>query len=308
VGVTDLVSTRCAICATTGNATELWPASFRPDDLNPTVFSARRSPDRVHYRMVRCDTCGLVRSDPVARAEVLAELYHDSGFAYGGEVGNLRATYGRYLSRLAACCPPGAALLEVGCGNGFALQEALGRGFSTIAGVEPSVAAVGGAPPEVAPFIVCDILRPGLLAPEQFDAVCLFQVFDHVPDPGGLLDECWAALRPGGHILILNHNVTAMSARVLGRRSPIVDIEHTYLYSPSTLGRLCRAHHFDVREQGAVWNRNRIGYLARLAPIPEALRRAALAACDATGLGRVNLALPVGNLYVIAAKVAVRNG
>lgn len=306
MGVADLVATRCAICATEGNATELYPASFRLDDLNPTVFSARRSPDRLHFRMVRCDTCGLVRSDPVAGAETLTELYRHSGFDYGDEVGNLRATYGRYLAKLAGYCAGGASLLEVGCGNGFALEEALRRGFGTIAGVEPSTAAVAEAAPEVGPFIVCDVLRPGLLAPGQFDAVCLFQMFDHVPDPGAVLDDCWAALKPGGHILILNHNVDAVSARVLRRRSPIVDIEHTYLYSLSTLGRLCRAHHFEVREQGPVWNRTRIEYLARLAPFPAALRRAVAAVGEASGFGRLSLTIPMGNLYLIAAKAPLR--
>jgi SAM-dependent methyltransferase len=308
VGVADLVSTRCAICGTSDNATELYPASFRLDDLNPVVFSARRSPDRVHYRMVRCDTCGLVRSDPIASPDALVALYQQSGFDYDDEVANLRATYGRYLARLAGLCGPDPSLLEIGCGNGFALQEARLRGFATVGGVEPSSAAVAGAAPEVRPFIVCDVMGPGLFAAGEFDAVCLFQMFDHVADPGGLLEECSAVLKPGGHLLILNHNVEAISARVLRRRSPIVDIEHTYLYSPATISRLCRAHGFDVRENGAVWNRARIGYLARLTPLPKALRRAVVASVDATGLGRVSLPLPVGNLYLIARKAPVTGG
>jgi SAM-dependent methyltransferase len=302
MGVVDLVATKCAICGTFDEATELYPSRFRPEDLNPGIFSARRSPDRVHYRMVRCTTCGLVRSDPVASPDTLSSLYQESGFDYDEEVGNLRATYGRYLARLAGYVGPRPELLEVGCGNGFALDEALSRGFHSVRGVEPSTAAVAGAAPRIRPFIICDILRPNLFEPGRFDAVCLFQVFDHVPDPGGLLEVCRTVLKPGGHILILNHNVEAVSARLLRRRSPIVDIEHTYLYSPATLARLGAAHGFEVRESGAVWNRTRIGYLARLAPLPPLLRRAALGTCQATGLGRVALPLPLGNLYLIARK------
>lgn len=305
MGVADLVATRCAICGTAGNARQLYPATFEPGHLNAVTFSARRSPDRVHYRMVRCLTCGLVRSDPMASPDGLAELYSESAFDYGEEVGNLRATYGRYLARLAACCGPRPSLLEVGCGNGFALEEALGRGFAAVRGVEPSTAAVAGAAPEIGPGIVNDVMRPGLLGGAQFDAVCLFQVFDHVADPGGLLDQCWEVLKPGGHILILNHNVDALSARVLRSHSPIVDIEHTYLYSPSTLVRICVAHRFAVRHHGPVWNRTRVGYLAHLSPF---LRQPMLALCDATGLGRVSLALPLGNLYLIGRKPLVTPG
>jgi SAM-dependent methyltransferase len=307
MGVVDMVATRCAICRTAGNARELYPASFESDDLNPAVFSARRSPDRVHYRIVRCDGCGLVRSDPVANPDALAQLYRESTFDYGTEVDNLRATYGRYLARLAGYCPPQASLLEVGCGNGFALQEALLRGFATICGVEPSTAAVGSAAPEVAPSLICDVMRPGLLPPEHVDAACLFQVFDHLPDPGALLDQCWAALKPGGHLLILNHNVEALSARVLRQRSPIIDIEHTYLYSPSTLMRICRDHRFEVREFGRVWNRSRVEYLLRLAPVANPVRRAAIATSTAMGLAKVNFPVPMGNLYVIARKQPERS-
>ena len=61
-----LDATRCAICGTLDNALELYAANFTTNALNPEVFSARRLPDRLHFRLVRCLSCGLVRSDPVA--------------------------------------------------------------------------------------------------------------------------------------------------------------------------------------------------------------------------------------------------
>src|ERR1700751_2565935 len=85
----DVHATCCAICKTYGNATELYPANFSTEDFSPAVFSARRAPDRVHYRMVRCDQCGLVRSDPVADPGVVAQLYGQSTFDYAHEVENL---------------------------------------------------------------------------------------------------------------------------------------------------------------------------------------------------------------------------
>jgi SAM-dependent methyltransferase len=308
VGIAGLVPTRCAICGTTENAIELYPASLRDADLNPTIFSARRSPDRVHYRMVRCRSCALVRSDPIADPGNLGALYQQSGFDYSQEVDNLRATYGHFLAKLAVRAGGGEkmpSLLEIGCGNGFALVEARLRGFHTVRGVEPSTEAVSKAALDVRAAILCDMMRPGLLEAEQFDSVCLFQMFDHVPDPGGLLHECWTVLKPGGHILILNHNVEAFSARVLRERSPIVDIEHTYLYSPATLSRVCVANGFAVRESGRVWNRVRVEYLAHLAPLPPMLRRAARRTCDSTGIGRIKLALPLGNLYLIGQKLPI---
>jgi SAM-dependent methyltransferase len=300
----ELRNTRCAICGTEGNARELYPENFDPQALNPAVFSARRLPDRIHYRLVKCNTCGLVRSDPVAPLEMVAQLYQQSSFTYTDEVANLKRTYGRYLAELDNCGARKGALLEIGCGNGFFLQQALAQGYRSVRGVEPSQAAVGQAAPEVRNAIVCDLMRPGLFGPGEFDVICLFQVFDHVPDPGALLDACFAALRPGGLVLSLNHNIEAVSARLLGERSPIVDIEHTYLYSPATMARLFTAHGFGVLKTGSVRNRYSLRYLVRLLPLPAGPKRAALGWLQRHAFGGLRLSVPLGNLYLAAQRPA----
>jgi len=280
----------------------MYPANFAPEALNPTVFSARRLPDDVRYRMVRCNTCGLVRSDPIADPEILSQLYRESAFDYATEVDNLKQTYGRRLAGLARYGVHKGTLLEIGCGTGFVLEEALAQGYTEVHGVEPSVSAVALASPNVRPNIVCDIMRPGLFAPEQFDVVCLFQVFDHIPAPGSLLDECRRVLKPGGLIMCLNHNVQAVSARLLKERSPILDIEHTFLYNPATIERIFTARGFAVCHVRPIWNRFRLRYLAHLAPLPPALKRGVLVALDHLPLGRISLSLPVGNMELVARK------
>jgi SAM-dependent methyltransferase len=292
--------TRCAICHTEGNARELYPANVGLDDFSPEIFSARRLPDRIHYRMVKCNGCGLVRSDPVADAATLGELYRQSSFDYGTEVANLRRTYGRYLDRLEAFGVHKHSLLEIGCGDGFFLEEAQARGYAEVRGVEPGARAVGQAAPGVRERIVCELMRPGLFAEASFDVVCFFQVLDHLPDPAGVLAETHRVLKPGGLALILNHNIDALSARLLGESSPIIDLEHLYLYSPATLARLAGEQGFSTLETGAVTNDYTLYYLTRLVPLAGFLKRPLLAGLHATPLGRLHLSVPLGNLYLIA--------
>ena len=292
--------TRCAICRTEGNASELYPANFDFSDFNPEIFSARRLPDRIHYRMVKCNACGLVRSDPVTDAATLGELYRLSTFDYGTEVINLRRTYGRYLDQLEAFGVHKHSLLEIGCGNGFFLEEAQARGYADVHGVEPSSEAIAKAAPGVRERIVCDMMRPGLFAEARFDVVCLFQVFDHLPDPIGVLAETHRVLKPGGLVLILNHNINALSARLLGERSPIIDLEHTYLYSPTTLTRLAGDQGFSTLETGAVLNDYTLHYLTRLVPLPGFLKLPLLALLRGAPLGKLHVSMPLGNLYLIA--------
>ena len=298
----ELSATECPICHTTNNAVELYPAKLSDDAFNPETFSARRLPDRVHYRIVRCASCGLVRSDPVADPSIQAELYAKAGFDYGEQVGNLRETYGRYLAKLAALGARKGALLEIGGGNGFVLEEALAQGYAQVTGVEPSSAAIASAAPSIRPFMICDLMRPGLFEAEQFDVVCMFQTFDHITDPNALLDECFRVLKPGGFLLCLNHNVEAASARLLGERSPIVDVEHPFLYSPKTMAKVAAAHGFVVAESGPARNRVTVRYLAWLAPQPAAIKRRVLDWLKNARIGRLTFSVPLGNLYFIARK------
>lgn len=296
-----LQATACAICETLGNSDEVYPPTFDDASFNDRVFSARRLPDRIHYRMVRCRTCGLVRSDPAADQGSLAELYGRSTFDYAAEVPNLRRTYGRYLAR-AKRYSSGKSLLEIGCGNGFMLEEALALGYQDVRGVEPSGDAIESAAPSVRDRILRDIMRPGLFKDREFDTACMFQVFDHLPEPGALLDQVRSALRLGGVLLCFNHNIESVSARILGERSPIVDIEHCYLYSPATMSRLMKQHGFDVLESGAATNTLSLRHFLHLTPTPASLKRGIMGAADRIGAGRLALRLRLGNLYTIGRK------
>lgn len=297
----ELHPTRCAICGTLGEATERWPATLTPEAFSTATFSARRLPDRVHYRMVRCDRCGLLRSDPVIDPAALAGLYATSTFDYSGELGALQRTYGEAIARIERRLSDGRrdGLADIGAGNGFVLDAARERGWSGLVGVEPSSDAIAHATPATAPLMVQAMMGPGVLPEGQLSAITLFQVLDHLPDPLTLLQECRRALRPGGVILAWNHNASAAPARMLGARSPIVDVEHTYLYDPGTMRQLFAAAGFVEPQVSAVWNRYSVRYLAHLAPLPPTLKRALLRLLSGP-LGRPELRVPLGNLCLTA--------
>ena len=298
----DLRPTRCAICGTEGNAVEVYPANLEMRSFTPEMFSARRQPDRIHYRIVKCGECGLVRSDPAAGPEMLAELYSRSTLEYHPEIPNLLYTYGRYLAKAERYCGRKGSLLEIGCGNGFFLREALGHGFAEVSGVEPSVAAAEQAGPEIRKRITVGMMREVLFDKNRFDVVCMFQTLDHMQAPAELLDECSRVLKPGGLVLILNHDADSFSARLLGEHSPIIDIEHTFLYSIRTLTRLIESRGFTLKEAGAAINSYSLDYLARLMPMPKALKSAVKRVLEITGLSRRAVSVPLGNMYLIAMK------
>ncbi len=142
----------------------------------------------------------------------------------------------------------------------------------------------------------------GLFDESSFDVICLFQVFDHMPDPAGVLAECERLLRPGGVVLALNHDLKAAVNSLLGERSPIIDIEHTYLYDPSTMRTILGRAGLQVREIGRAWNRYSIEYLVHLMPLPFRARRQVTQILRRLRVARLPLSIPIGNLYAIASK------
>jgi SAM-dependent methyltransferase len=296
----ELIPTDCAICGPGAPSTEVYAANFTSGDFNPDVYSARRLPDRVHYRLARCDSCGLLRSDPVADADLVTRLYRASSVDYSAEVPNLRRTYGRHLQRLMPLLRGRESLLEIGCGNGFFLEEALAQGFRDVRGIEPSEPACAMAAPSVAAGIVNDVVRRGQFDEESFDVICLFQVLDHLASPVETLREIFRWLRPGGLVLALNHDAGALTNRVLGERSPIIDIEHTYLYDQRTGPDMFRRQGFEIVRVVQVWNTYSLTYLVRLVPIPG--KKAVVNALGATIGGRLKMTVPLGNMAIVGRR------
>lgn len=303
--MSEFMSTTCAICGMFGESTELYSARLGEEAIDAQAFSARRFYDRkIHFRWVQCNQCGLLRSDPVLVApEDLKKLYQESHFTYATEVKNLTKTYGRYLKKINHYITRKERLLEIGCGNGFFLEEALRQGYQEVYGVEPSREAVAKAPETIRHNIRIEMFKGDLFPQNFFDAICVFQTFDHVSDPAVFLRDCLALLKPGGVLLTFNHNSRSWSARILGERSPIIDIEHTYLYNTKTMRTIFERNGFTVFNVCATFNKISLGYLWSLVPImPLHVKRTISWLLIWLRLGRISVWVPLGNLYCIAQK------
>jgi SAM-dependent methyltransferase len=295
----DLWPTTCAICATATFDREVYPANFRPEDLNPVVFSARRLPDRLHYRMVVCRQCGLMRANPVLSPLALNVLYsashgHDPQLSQKAAV-----TYARYFRDNFS--PFQGRLLEIGCGPGFFLKEMMLQGCDQVNGVEPSHEAVEQSG-ESKGLIYNGMFVGGIYPKEYFDVICAFQMFDHLGDPRQFLKDCGGYLKPGGSLFLILHNIHALPAKIMGRSCPMVDIEHPILYNPETIVKLLEANGFAVKKKFSVFNRYPLRYWLQLMPMPSAFKETFSGFLNKSSLGDIPLTLGAGNMGLIALK------
>ncbi len=300
----QLIIAPCTICRKVTTSTVVYPANFSVEDFNAATFSARRLPDRVHYQMVRCNTCGLLRSTPRLGEAALQVLYQKSRVTYEGDMRALDLTYGRALTKAFAFVKHTERLMEIGCGDGFFLLEAKRRGAKEVWGVEPSDQARASADPSIRKNIKSGLYRPGLFKKNFFDVICYFQVIDHLPDPLASLRQSFSELREGGIVLCISHNLGASTNKLLGRRSPIIDIEHTYLFDKKTMTRICEEAGLVVRSFTPLWNTHTIRHWVELFPFPRPLKKLLLRIMRTLRISELFIRLPAGNFVVVAQKIS----
>jgi hypothetical protein len=112
-----------------------------------------------------------------------------------------------------------------------------------------------------------------------------------------LCRDAHALLKPDGAILCVVHNRRALSAAILGRKSPIFDIEHLQLFCHRSARRLLETAGFRDVTSAIVVNRYPVAYWLRLMPLPAGVKRAMIAAAETLG-GGLPVPLPAGNLAV----------
>ena len=101
-------------------------------------------------------------------------------------------------------------------------------------------------------------------------------------------------------MFLIGHNRRAFSAKVLGRKSPIFDIEHLQLFSPVSVRHLLERAGFSRVEVRPVFNRYPLRYWARLFPFPAGSKQRILKVLQSMRMGRWVIPLPAGNLAAIA--------
>lgn len=179
-------------------------------------------------------------------------------------------------------------LLDLGCAYGFIMEVARDRGWE-VAGIEPAEGVAAAAAAALGVPVATDLFSAGL-PPRSFDAVLVWDVIEHLPDPHRVLDELARVLRPGGVVSVVTPDIGSLAARILGQRWEEMRKmpEHIYFFDRASLSTLLRSAGFEPVEWGTVGKRMSLQEtLSRLAPAAPWLWGTALTLARALGVHRL---------------------
>ena len=129
---------------------------------------------------------------------------------------------------------------------------------------------------------------------------CINYTLDHISDPNTFIKNCYQLLDKGGYLVAFNHNIDSFSSKLLGEKSPIIDIEHTCLYSPQTITKLFIKHKFNVMNVYSPKNVISLRHLIWLAPFPNKIKEALIKINS--NLLNHKISVKLGNLCIIVQK------
>lgn len=202
---------------------------------------------RHQFQYQQCIECGLVRTNPQLTQDSIGKIYQDEyknkskSISPNFEQLEIPLEYEIILKTLTKICKKPGKLLDIGCFEGKFLWAARELGWQVI-GTEISEKAITFARETWQLDVHLGVLEEIGFAANQFDAIVLGDVIEHLPDPKHTLQEINRILRPGGAIYIWTPNFNSLTRRFAGQRwGAVIFPWHLYFFTPKTLVQLCNS-------------------------------------------------------------------
>lgn len=212
----------------------------------------------VQATLVRCSHCGLVYQNPRPTLAEMGEHYPPEYEPYADHVGQPKRNWllqkaiqhgTNKRCRFVTNHKRSGKLLDIGCAMGGFLLGMRELGGWTVTGVEVNRAVAEVAAQRHGLAIFPGTLEEAAYPVASFDAVTMWDVLEHVHDPGQTLTEIHRILQTDGIVVIRVPNLASWDATLFGAQWAGLDApRHLYIFTPETLSALLEKSGFQVLE------------------------------------------------------------
>ena len=210
------------------------PSNPRQDMEKPLRYAVSDSSPAKPAEIGKCVDCGFVfvvqdSGDPVTLKDY--ENYIDE--EYVREEKGRRRSSRIIIERIGSFVKPGR-MLEIGCANGFFLDEARKAGWD-IAGIEPSRWARQYASDRLGIKALYPTLEEANFPDESFDVVVMLDVIEHLEYPREMMSAIRKILKDGGILVISTPDIESFLSILLGAKWWGINRHHLFYFSRKTL-------------------------------------------------------------------------
>lgn len=266
------------------------------------TYASRKQPEFMCLKLVCCLDCDLVFAPLPPDNSFLSGAYADAAYDSVEEASCAARSYARALQAPLRNLASRSAAVDVGAGSGPLLPWLKRSGFREVIGIEPSRQAIAAASPEVVPWLREGMFSASALENTPLALICSFMTLEHLRDPGQFARTAFDLLEPDGMVAVVVHNRSGFLNRMLGMKSPIIDVEHLQLFNPRSITVLLECAGFEDIQVKSISNSYPLRYWLRLMPLPATLKRVVAYVLERTGLANLRIALRVGNIIATGKK------
>lgn len=200
------------------------------------------------FRIMNCDQCGLSWTEvPESEFDVSQyypkEYYGKKNIRFNPVLEFLVKKFREYRANVIiknTTDSPGR-VLDIGCGRGLMLGTLKKQGWETIGTEQSEISSQYAREVLGIPVKVTTDLKSCNFPDNHFDAISLWHVLEHFPDPVDTLREIQRILKPNGLLLIEVPNFSSWQAKVgQGQWFHIDSPRHLYHFTPESLITLLR--------------------------------------------------------------------
>ncbi|HEX6334201.1 MAG TPA: class I SAM-dependent methyltransferase [Flavisolibacter sp.] len=240
--------TQCPVCSSTS--------------IDPMMKVTDHSVSGEEFVVWQCRSCTLRFTQDVPDEASIGRYYQSADYISHSDTDKglvnkmyrrVRAfTLGRKADLVISKTKSNGRLLDVGAGIGAFVHTMQSRGWQAT-GVEPDA----GAREQALRLFNIRLQDAGYieqLRGQQFDAITLWHVLEHVHDLHGYMNQLRSILAPGGRLFIAVPNYDSVDAAIYKSRWAAYDVpRHLYHFTPRSMAALLEQHGFKIAQKKPMW-------------------------------------------------------